>query len=216
MTKDRPNFERRQRIFRPRRPSRRRMTPTSHPPTARWRGCTTPTSWGTAAMPACPASMRPGTASAPHGSATRTTASSASSRSTARRSRSRAEAAASARGGPGPRRSRERAWDSRSPPEARRNGWRRTATRPAVGQRVAVRAPHRLVDRRGRSRRSGVPGVARGASRRRPVPRRDRRGPGEGRVPELPPPPDAPAAPDEAPLPPRLIRAGVRRPRPGR
>ena len=31
----------------------------------------------------------------------------------------------------------------------------------------------------------------------------------------LPPPPDAPAAPDEAPLPPRLI-AGVRRPRPGR
>ena len=96
----------------------------------------------------------------------------------------------------------------RSPPKARRDGWRRTATRPAVRQRVAVRAPYRLVDRRGRPCRSGIPGMARGASGRRRVPRRDRRGIGEVRVPAVPSPPDPPAAaPWEAPLPARLIPA---------
>jgi hypothetical protein len=47
-------------------------------------------------------------------------------------------------------------------------------TRAALGQHPAVRPVHRLVDQRDRPLRPGLPGLARPATRRAAVPRRDR------------------------------------------
>ena len=57
---------------------------------------------------------------------------------------------------------------------ARRHRWRRSAAWSSVRDRPAVRAPHRLVDRRDRPGRPRLPGVAGGSERGPALSRRDR------------------------------------------